>query len=143
MENTFTILVADRNRNVRELLKRELAADGCHILTAGNARDVLGAVTTHLHLDLVILDLDLPDAQEVAVLEHLQQTLPSLPVVVHTLLSDYADHPAVLGTAGFVEKQGNSIEHLKNVVAELLPKSASTVQTATQGDTAHSSTQVE
>ena len=73
--------------------------------------------------DLLILDLDLPDSNEVDLLKDLQEHFPTLPVVVHTFLSDYATHPVVLSTSTFVEKKGSSVEGLKKVVSDLLLKS--------------------
>ena len=123
MEKDFTILIADRNRHVREFLKREMSAAGYRVRLAKNGREVLEQVYHHEPLDLLILDLDLPDAGEVAILESIEDRIPTLPVVVHSFLSDYANHPAVLSTAVFVEKKGSSIDPLKRVVFEVLNKS--------------------
>ena len=125
MEKEFTILIADRNRHVRELLKREMRAEGYRVRLAKNGREVLEQVYRYEPLDLLILDLDLPDAGEVAVLESIEDRIPTLPVVVHTFLSDYANNRCVLGTAVFVEKKGSSIESLKKVVFEVLHNSNS------------------
>ena len=122
MEKEFTILVADRNRHVREFLKREMMAEGYRVRLAKNGREALKWIYHHEPLDLLILDLDLPDVSELAILKKLDDRVPALPVVVHTLLSDYANHPALSGAAAFVEKAGNSIERLKKVVFETLHK---------------------
>ena len=122
MEKEFTILIADRNPHVRELLKREMMAEGYRVRLAKNGREVLGQVYHHEPLDLLILDLDLPDAGEVAILESIEDRIPTLPVVVHSFVSDYANQPAVLSAAVFVEKKGTSIEPLKKVVFEVLHK---------------------
>ena len=123
MEKDFTILIADRNRHVREFLKREMMAAGYRVRLAKNGREVVEQVYHHEPLDLLILDLDLPDASEVAILESIEDRIPTLPVVVHSFLSEYANHPAVLSNAVFVEKKGSSIEPLKRVVFEVLNKS--------------------
>jgi len=123
LEKEFTILIADRNRHVRELLKREMMAEGYRVRLAKNGREVLEQVYDHEPLDLLILDLDLPDAGEMPILDSIEDRIPTLPVVVHTFLSDYANYPVVLSTAVFVEKKGSSIETLKKVVFEVLHKS--------------------
>jgi DNA-binding NtrC family response regulator len=116
----ITILVADRNRHVREFLKRELAAVGYGVRLAKNSREVLNWVNHYPPPDILILDLNLPDEPEVGILEKLRQTMPSLPVVVHSFTWDYDDCPAVVTAAAFVEKRGGSIEELKRVVREVL-----------------------
>ncbi len=122
MEKRVTILIADRNRNVREFLKREMAAENYDVCLARNCKEVLEMLEKKVK-DLLILDLDLPDSNEVDLLKDLQEHFPTLPVVVHTFLSDYATHPVVLSTSTFVEKKGSSVEGLKKVVSDLLLKS--------------------
>lgn len=123
LEKEFTILIADRNRHVRELLKREMMAEGYGVRLAKNGREVLKQVYQYEPLDLLILDLDLPDADEVEILESIEDRIPAVPVVVHTFLSDYANKSAVLRTAVFVEKKGSSIESLKKAVFDVLHNS--------------------
>jgi len=118
----FTILIADRNRNVREFLKREMMAEGYRVHLAKSGREVLEWAYKQEILDLVILDLDLPDRSDVAILEKLEDRIPTLPVVIHAFLSDYENPPAVLNAAALVEKEGNSVERLKKVVSEILGK---------------------
>ncbi|MCK5722800.1 MAG: response regulator [Gammaproteobacteria bacterium] len=122
MGRQFTILISDRNRNVREFLQREMMAEGYRVRLAKSGREVLEWAYHHESIDLVILDLDLPDASEMAILEKLEDRIPTLPVVIHAFLSDYDNHPAVLNAAALVEKEGNSVERLKKVVAEILGK---------------------
>ena len=119
-ENEFTILIADRNPNVRELLKREMMAEGYRVRLAKDSREVLKWVFTQTPLDLLILDLDLPDAGEVEIFEKLNDRIPQLPVVLHSFQTDHANYPNALINAAFVEKRGNSIERLKKVVSKML-----------------------
>lgn len=123
MEKAFEILIADRNPHVREFLRREMAAEGYRIQLAENARQVIQWVYHHESLDLLILDPDLPDAEDLRLLEKLHNRIPYLPVVIHTFLADYA--PNVLNASALVEKRGNSIEHLKQVVFDMLKQSES------------------
>jgi len=118
--NGFTILIADRNPNVREFLRREMMAEGYRVRLAKDSREVLKWVFSQAPLDLLIIDLDLPDADEVEVFEQINDRIPQLPVVLHSFQTDHANYPEALITAVFVEKQGNSVEHLKKVVSKML-----------------------
>ena len=120
MKREFTILIADRNRHVREFLKRELTAEGYQVLLAKSGQEVLRWIYKKHPLDLLILDLDLPDGIEPGLLQKIENRIPKLPVVLHGFFLDYVDHPSVIGSAVFVEKRGNSVEQLKKVVLKLL-----------------------
>ena len=132
MKRKFAILVADRNPHVREFLKRELTAEGYQVRLAKSGKEVLRWVYDKHPLDLLILDLDLPDGIEPALLKKIEDRIPALPVVLHGFFSDYADHPNVLGSAVFVEKRGNSVEQLKKVVLKLLRKSEARMPEVTE-----------
>lgn len=118
--NEFTILIADRNPNVRALLKREMMAEGYKVLQAKDCREVLKRAFSQTPLDLLIFDLDLPDAGNVKIFDKLNDRIPQLPVVLHSFQTDRANFPEGIIPAVFVEKRGNSVERLKKVVAEML-----------------------
>ncbi len=122
MDRQYTILVADRNSHVRGFLKRELMAEGYQVQLAEDGKQVLKKVYHSDPLDLIILDPDLPDAEENILLKGLQNRIPSLPVIVHALQSEWDAYGFLPNDAVFVEKGGKSIEHLKLVVAEILHK---------------------
>ena len=122
MYSKFTILVADRNRHVREFLRRELMAEDYQVEVARDGREVLTMVAVREPPDLLILDLDMPFVGGLAILEGLQDRAQPLPVVIHSLLTEYISHPTVQRAAAFVEKRGN-IDSLKAAVIDVLRKS--------------------
>lgn len=119
MTRPCTILIAERNRNVRELLKREMCAEGYHVHTVATAAQLLDAISTEKPPEVIILDLDLPNAGDSSIIAELKSLAPEVPVVVHTL-SEGVDTPWINGTVAFIEKQENSIEELKKKVDDLL-----------------------
>ena len=120
MKKKPIILIADRKCNVRNFLMREMMKEGYHVRMAKNGREILELVSNHELVDLLILDPDLPDAVGIEIMEKLNDRIPSLPVVVHAFLSDYNNHLDSLHAAAYVEKEGDSIERLKEVVSGLL-----------------------
>ena len=120
MDRQYTILVADRNSRVRGFLKRELMAEGYHVQLAEDGKQVLKKVYHSDPLDLIILDPDLPDAEENILLKGLQNRIPSLPLIVHAIQSECDAYGFLPDDAVFVEKGDKSVEHLKMVVAEIL-----------------------
>ncbi len=119
MNEEFYILIADRNRHVREFLQRELSADGYRVQVARDGREVLVSLNSDQRPDLLILDLDLPYEGWPALLKQIRQDAPQIPIVVHTLLTEWAGHADLQDIAAFVEKSGNT-DMLKRAVTEVL-----------------------
>jgi DNA-binding response OmpR family regulator len=119
MSIEFSILVADRNRHVREFLQRELTAEGFRVRMAKDGGEVLTSIAAEHCPDLLILDLEIPFAGRYSLLEEIRQHNRLLPIVIHTFLTDYAVHPEMEGTEVFIEKSGN-MDQLKKVVRDVL-----------------------
>jgi CheY-like chemotaxis protein len=125
MKKNFTLLVADRNPHIRTLLQREMRVAGYRVRVADNGREVLKLAFQDEPLDLIILDPDLPDADENHVLERLLDRIPVLPIVVHTYSPEHGSDVKYMNDVIFVEKSGSSVERLKQVVLETLADSHS------------------
>ena len=120
MKQEFTLLIADRNPHVRMFLQREMTAAGYRVWLADTGREVLKRAFHGEPLDMIILDPDLPDADEAQVLKHLLDRIPVLPVVLHTYPPEHGSNSKDLNGVIFVEKKGSSVERLKQVVHETL-----------------------
>ncbi len=121
--NSFTILIADRNPRVRDFLRRELISEGYQTKIAKDGREVLELSDGDESCELLILDLDMPLVSGLGVLETIKKRRPSLPVIIHTFLTEYEQHSAVQKAAGFWEKRGNNIDGFKAMVLQALKKS--------------------
>ena len=121
--DSFTILIADRNPHVRDFLQRELISEGYQTKIAKDDREVLQVIDADESCELLILDLDMPHVSGLSVLETIQSRKPSLPVIIHTFLTEYEQHPAVQRAAGFWEKRGDNIDGFKAMVLQVLKRS--------------------
>jgi CheY-like chemotaxis protein len=122
VKEIFTILIADRNRYVREFLKREFIEEGYRVELAKNSKEITERISCQEPLELLILDLDMPDADGLDLLEGLLKHVPTLPIVVHTFISEYNIPATTLEHIELVEKGGGSSDNLKEVVFALLRK---------------------
>ena len=104
------ILVVDDHVLIREALRgvlKELKGDAV-VLEASNCNQALQAIAEHPNLDLVLLDLNLPDRDGFSMLTELGERFPAISVVV---LSAQQDRGSVvkaldLGALGFIPKSG-------------------------------------
>jgi DNA-binding response OmpR family regulator len=121
MPNGFTVLITDRNRHVRNFLRREFIAEGYQVEVAADGRELLRKISEADPPDLLILDLEITPLGGAAILRRIQRQHPKLPVIIHTFTTEESSHPAVRKAAAFVEKAGN-VEFLKKVVERELLK---------------------
>src|SRR5208337_5636126 len=120
MKKIFTILVADGNRNVRDFLRRELSAEGYEVAVAGDGGQILAEIERENGVDLLVFDLEMPDADSSKIFEKIQKRRPPLPVVIHTFLTEESERDFSLNRGEIdIEKSGN-IEHLKTAIADML-----------------------
>ncbi len=122
MDKEFRILIADRNRNVRNLLQRELFGEGYRVVLAGEDRELLRLLHDEEAADLLILDPDIPSHVTIAeLLKMVHGNKPHLPVIIYTFFSDEADYLEMPGVAACLEKS-EDINTLKTAVGDLLDK---------------------
>jgi DNA-binding NarL/FixJ family response regulator len=95
------VLIREAMRSVLQELQSEL-----ELLEAGTCRQTMEIVGQHADLDLVLLDLRLPDRDGLDVLTDLRARYPALPVVMLSAFSDRDNVVRALdsGAMGFIPK---------------------------------------
>jgi DNA-binding NarL/FixJ family response regulator len=104
------ILVVDDHALIREALRgvlKEVRGDAT-LLDASSCGQAMKVIAEHPNLDLILLDLNLPDRDGFSVLTELGECYPAMSVVV---LSAQQDRDSVaraldLGAVGFIPKAG-------------------------------------
>ncbi len=90
MDNkAIEILVCDDEQDVREMLQEYLDKRGFNVTTAGNAQE-LRAVLARTNIDLIILDINMPGEDGLAVLRSLR-TDNQVPVIMLTAAGETVD----------------------------------------------------
>jgi DNA-binding NarL/FixJ family response regulator len=85
-------LIRDALRGVLKKLKR-----GAVILEAPNSQQALEAIEGHSDINLVLLDLNLPDRDGLSLLAELRERYPAIAIVVLSALQDRASVENALG----------------------------------------------
>jgi DNA-binding NarL/FixJ family response regulator len=102
------ILVVDDHALIREAMRavlRDLDANAI-TLEAADGADALRLAADHADLELILLDLTLPDRDGLILLAELRRTYPSITVVVLSARNDRANMARAfdLGALGFIPK---------------------------------------
>ena len=132
MKRVFTILIADRNRRVRQFLRREFGSEGYRVLLAENGNALSCMIREDDGLDLLILDDAMLALNDCRVPEQLENRVPPLPFILHSFSPESVASNLIGAAAALVEKSGD-IEELKRTVRQVL---SDQVQTRTNRDTA-------
>ncbi len=75
------VLVVDDERNIQLMLARALSMEGYAVETASGGREALEKIAA-LPVDLVLMDVKMPDLDGLAVLRQARETRPDLPVII-------------------------------------------------------------
>jgi len=90
MEETKTILLVDDDPDILAVLKGNLLLAGYRIITAGTAKEALEACDPD-EVDLVVLDLVLPDMDGIQVCCRIRENYETLPVIMLTARDGVTD----------------------------------------------------
>jgi two-component system response regulator (stage 0 sporulation protein F) len=108
------ILVADDEMAIRLLYSEELKEEGYEVYTAANGREALDIIDT-VPLDLVILDIKMPEMDGIEALRQIKEKKPDLPVLLSTAYGEYKQDFATWASDDYLVKSSD-LEDLKNAV---------------------------
>ena len=97
------VLIIDDDASVRQSIKNVLNAAGYEVVTAADADEVPSQIVPD-HIDLVLLDLNLPSRSGWDVFEHLTTQRPSTPVIIITRMSNQYQTALAAGVGALMEK---------------------------------------
>lgn len=109
------LCIAERNANIRELLRREFGREGYGVLTAGSGAEVLMRLAGPVSVDVLVLDAEIADPDGGSLTPLLARLYPGLPMVLHV----YPGFDAGDDSLVRVEK-GGDFERLKATVRRVL-----------------------
>lgn len=98
-----TILLADDDASIRQLLGQVLVLEQYNVVFATTGREAAAQFIAH-QPDLVLLDLNMPDRDGWDALTLMKGTHPQVPVVVITALPHQHQRAAEYGVAALLEK---------------------------------------
>jgi DNA-binding NarL/FixJ family response regulator len=108
----YEVLIVDDHPLYRMALKGAVAAacTGSAICEADSVAGLFAALETHAHIDLLLLDLNLPGAYGFNALAHLRGSHPELPIIVVSASDDAHTMRQALafGAQSFVSKSADA-----------------------------------
>lgn len=124
----FIILVADRNKHIRELLKRELADDGYQVILAKTGAEVVAVVSTIDIINLIVIDFDMPDGDLTDIRRKLKGRLDEIPMIIHSYPSERQNGFSLSHHMYEIEKGSTSISQIKMLVDQISKTGSATFE---------------
>jgi CheY-like chemotaxis protein len=112
------ILVADDEMSIRLLYSEELKEEGYEVYLAANGKEAL-EIVEKVPLDLVILDIKMPEMDGIEALRQIKERQPDLPVLLSTAYGEYRQDFATWASDEYLVKSSD-LEDLKSAVKRYL-----------------------
>jgi CheY-like chemotaxis protein len=91
-----SILLADDDAAVRDLVKRALSAEGHAVHVTQDGLEALDYLTMHTNIDLLVTDVDMPGLDGISLAERALQLKPRLGIVLMSGFSEQLDRAKAL-----------------------------------------------
>ncbi len=115
------LLVADDERNLRELYRMELEEEGYDVVTAANGDEVLQALDGGEY-NVIVLDIQMPGLSGIDLLQKIMAKDKRQPVILNTAYPSYRDNFMTWPAEAYVVKSSDTAE-LKAAIRKVLGKS--------------------
>lgn len=113
-----TILIIDDEKNLLRLYENEFRLDGYSVITANSGSEALQKLKSSA-VNLVILDIRMPELDGVETLKHIMELPSKPPIILNSAYTSYKDNFLTWAAAAYVVKSSDLTE-LKAKAKELL-----------------------
>jgi DNA-binding response OmpR family regulator len=117
-----TILIVDDEKNLLRLYENEFKLDGYSVITANSGVEALQKLKAS-PVNLVILDIRMPELDGVETLKHIMELPSRPPIILNSAYTSYKDNFLTWAAAAYVVKSSDLAE-LKAKAKELLAAQA-------------------
>jgi CheY-like chemotaxis protein len=118
------LLIVEDDTFLQRLETTKLKKDGYDVLTASNSVEAFKALSGNQKIDLILLDLLLPEVDGFTILEKIKQNSATkdIPVIVFSNLSEEKDvsRAKKLGASEFMVKSNFTLDEISKKIKELI-----------------------
>ena len=115
-----TLLIVDDEKHIRFLYEEEFTDEGYNVLTASNGLEALDVIGQHAEIDLILLDIKMPEMDGAEFLRRIRQVHQNLPILISTAYGDYVQQDFSAWLSNGYSVKTSDLSELKAKVKELL-----------------------
>ncbi len=119
-----TVLIVDDEKNLLELYKSELSAEGYEVLVASTGKEAVELLQKRKP-DVVVMDIRMPEMDGIEALGKVVARHKNIPVIINTAFSAYQEDFRAWAAEEYVIKSSDLTE-LRKALQKVLKKSSST-----------------
>jgi CheY-like chemotaxis protein len=114
------ILIVEDEKQYRDLLQEKLKHEGFEVLTAQNGQEALSTILTHGDINLILLDLLMPQMDGLTFFYKLKNELKrNIPVIILTNLTD-TPYPSDSNIRGLIIKSNTNLTDVVSAIKKTI-----------------------
>jgi len=113
------VLVVDDEENQRILYEQELKEEGYTVITASNGKTAIDIVNNNPKIDLVLLDIGMPEMDGLEALGRILAKNPKMPIILNTAYPNYKSNFMSWAAEDYIVKSSDLSGMKKRVKAVL------------------------
>ncbi len=115
-----TLLIVDDEKHIRLFYEEEFKDEGYNVLTASNGLDALKTLEEHQEIDLVLLDIKMPEMDGSEFMRCFREINKELPILISTAYGDYVQQDFSAWLSNGYTLKSSDLTELKGKVQDIL-----------------------
>ncbi len=115
-----TLLIIDDEKHIRFLYEEEFSDAGYQVFAASNGLEGLQMLEQHPEVDLILLDIKMPEMDGTEFLRRVRQMNETLPILISTAYGDYIQQDFSVWLSNGYAVKTSDLTELRTKVKELL-----------------------
>jgi CheY-like chemotaxis protein len=117
-----TILLVEDDKHQRMMYEEDLKAWGYDVVTAASGREAVAAVEANPKVDLVVMDISMPNMDGIEAMGKILGKNNRIPVILNTAYAQYKDNFLSWAADAYIIKSATDLTELRETIAKILAK---------------------
>jgi CheY-like chemotaxis protein len=117
-----TVLLVEDDKNQRLMYETEIKTWGYDVLSAASGREAVAAVEAHPAVDLIVMDISMPNMDGIEAMGKILGKNNRIPVILNTAYAQYKDNFLSWAADAYIIKSATDLTELKETIAKILAK---------------------
>jgi CheY-like chemotaxis protein len=117
-----TVLLVEDDKNQRIMYETEIKTWGYDVVSAASGREAVAAVEANPKVDLVVMDISMPNMDGIEAMGKILGKNNRIPVILNTAYAQYKDNFLSWAADAYIIKSATDLTELRETIAKILAK---------------------